>query len=113
MQDCKELDILTVTTTVGSLQDAQRLARQLVHSRLAACVQLDRGLQSFYRWEGELCEEEEVRLVIKTLPQCEPALQALFAQHHPYQVPQFLAVTMRASQAYADWAGAQVQLPGA
>lgn len=111
MQDCKELDILTVTTTVGSLQDAQELARELVRSRLAACVQLDHGIRSFYRWEGKLCEDEEVRLVIKTLPQCEPALLALFAQHHPYEVPQFLAVTMRASQAYAGWARAQVELP--
>lgn len=111
MQDCKELDILTVTTTVGSMQDAQRLARELVNSKLAACVQLDRSLQSFYRWDGKLCEDEEVRLVIKTLPQCEAALQALLAQHHPYEVPQFLAVTMRASQAYADWARAQVESP--
>lgn len=111
MEDCKDLDILTVTTTVGSEADAQRLAREIVDQRLAACVQVEAGLQSFYRWEGRQCEEAEVRLVIKTLPACEAALQQLFSQRHPYDVPQFLAVTMRASEAYARWARAEIRLP--
>jgi periplasmic divalent cation tolerance protein len=103
MQDVKDLDILAVTTTVGSLADAQALARRIVQERLAACVQVEQGLQSFYRWEGKLCEEPEVRLTIKTLPQGEQALRELFAQAHPYEVPQFLVVRMRASEAYGAW----------
>ena len=111
MEDCKELDILSVTTTVGSAAEAERLAREIVQRRLAACVQVDARLQSFYHWQGKLCEEPEVRLVIKTLPQCEQALQQLFAQHHPYDVPQFLACVLRASEAYARWAREEVRLP--
>lgn len=113
MQDCKDFDILSVTTTVGSEADGQRLARELLQRRLAACVQLERGLVSHYRWQGRLCEEEELRLVIKTLPACAGALQAFFAQQHPYEVPQFLAWPMRASPAYADWVRAEVVVPGA
>lgn len=112
MEDCKELDILSVTTTVGSAADAQRLAREIVQRRLAACVQLEPQLQSFYHWQGALCEEPEVRLVIKTLPHCELALQEFFAQHHPYEVPQFLACVLRASEAYARWARAEIRPPG-
>lgn len=111
MQDCKELDVLSVATTLGSAEDAQRLARELVHRRLAACVHLEQGLQSVYRWDGKLCEEAEVRLVVKTLPGCMPALQAFFAEHHPYEVPQFLAATLQASPAYAAWVRAEVDLP--
>ena len=91
MQDCKELDILSVTTTEGSLADAQALAREIIAQRLAACVQVEQGLTSFYRWKGEQCEEPEVRLVIKTMPGCERALQDFMARRHPYEVPQFLA----------------------
>jgi periplasmic divalent cation tolerance protein len=108
MENCKESDILSVTTTVGSLADAQALARRIVAARLAACVQVDEGVQSFYRWEGKDCEEAEVRLTIKTVTACVQALQALFAQAHPYQVPQFLTVPMRASPAYAAWVRAEV-----
>jgi periplasmic divalent cation tolerance protein len=108
MQQCIEGDILTVTTTVGSVPAAQALAREILAARLAACVQLEPGLSSFYRWKGELCEEPEVRLVIKTLPSCGPALQAFFSKHHPYELPQFAAVTMQASPAYFDWLRTEV-----
>jgi periplasmic divalent cation tolerance protein len=111
--DGKAFDILTVTTTVGSLADGQRLARLLAERRLAACVQLEGGLTSFYRWQGRLCEDPEVRLVIKTLPECAGALQALFAEHHPYEVPQFLGCTMQASPAYAQWVRSEITVPPA
>lgn len=113
MQDCIELDILTVTTTVGSLADATALAREIVDLRLAACVQVEQGLLSFYRWQGRACEDPEVRLVIKTLPACEEALQALFASKHPYELPQFTAARLRASPAYAKWVRDEVALPPA
>jgi periplasmic divalent cation tolerance protein len=111
MQDCKELDILSVTTTLASLDDAKALAREILHQGLAACVQVDQGLTSLYHWKGQLCEETEVRLVIKSLPGCEGALQALFAEHHPYEVPQFLATTLRASEGYAAWARGETRPP--
>jgi periplasmic divalent cation tolerance protein len=108
MQQFIEGGVLSVATTVGSLQAAQGLAREILVARLAACVQIEQGLMSHYRWKGELCEEPEVRLVIKTLPGREPALQALFAKHHPYELPQFTAVPMTASEAYWEWVRAEV-----
>jgi periplasmic divalent cation tolerance protein len=44
-----------------------------------------------------------VRLTVKTLPEREAALQAFFAQHHPYELPQFTAVRMQASPDYFAW----------
>jgi periplasmic divalent cation tolerance protein len=111
MQDHQPLDVLSVTTTVGSLAAAQGLAREIMARRLAACVQIEPGITSLYHWKGGRCEDAEVRVVIKTLPQCEASLQALFSQQHPYELPQFLAVTMKASQAYADWVRAEVVVP--
>ena len=111
MENSQGRDILTVTTTVGSLADAQKLARALLQRRLAACVQVEEGLTSFYRWEGRDCEQAEVRLTIKTLPGCAAALQAFLREQHPQDVPQFLAVRMEASEAYYDWARGEVSLP--
>jgi len=107
MAECNDRDILAVTTTVGSLADARTLARAIVQRRLAACVQVEEGLTSFYRWEGKECEDAEVRVTIKTLPGCEEALQALFAERHPYEVPQFLVTRMQASEAYFAWVEAE------
>jgi periplasmic divalent cation tolerance protein len=111
MQDCKDLDILAVTTTVASRAEAQQLGRVILQRRLAACVQIEEGLSSLYRWQGKDCEDPEVRLTIKTLPECEQALRALFEQQHPYYLPQFLAVAMRASEAYHAWARGEVSVP--
>lgn len=108
MEDCKDFDILAVTTTVASPADAHALARAILERRLAACVQVEEGLTSFYRWEGRQCEDAEVRLTLKTLPECEGALQALFRERHPYELPQFLAATLRASETYAAWVRSEV-----
>ena len=111
MRNAKDLEILSITTTVGSMDAARTLARQILEDGLAACVQLDAGVTSLYRWKGELHDEPEVRLVIKTRPECEVALQALFASHHPYELPQFLVTSMRPSAAYRDWVRAEVAVP--
>jgi periplasmic divalent cation tolerance protein len=111
MQSSNDGEILSVTTTVNSLDAAQALARKLLDARLAACVQLDQGVHSLFHWKGQLCEEAEVRLVIKTVPGREAALQAAFAEHHPYELPQFLAVRMHASQGYGEWVRTEVAAP--
>ena len=111
MDNSQGRDILSVTTTVGSLADARALARAILQGRLAACVQVEEGLTSFYRWQGKECEDAEVRLTIKTLPGCQAALLALFGQRHPYEVPQFLATTLQASAVYYAWARAEVAGP--
>lgn len=104
--------ILVVTTTVGSEATATALARNMVEQRLAACVQIDAGVTSLYRWNGELCEDREVRLVIKTVPACEAALRAFLAEHHPYELPQFVAMAVPASADYVQWVRGEVSVPG-
>lgn len=99
----QEHRILVVTTTVGSEATATALARTMVEQRLAACVQIDPEVTSLYRWKGDLCEDREVRLVIKTTPAREGALRAFLAEHHPYELPQFVATTAAASAEYARW----------
>ena len=111
MQDCKELDILSVTTTVGSAADAQALAREIIAQRLAACVQVEEGVTSFFRWKGRQREEPEVRLVIKTTPEQRAPLETFLGQHHPYEVPQFLGAAEQASAGYAQWVREQVGQP--
>jgi periplasmic divalent cation tolerance protein len=103
MESPKAPAVLSLVTTVGSLADARQLARLLLERRLAACVQIEPGVQSHYVWQGQQCEEPEVRLTVKTLPACAPAVQALFDAHHPYDLPQFLTSVMEASPAYAAW----------
>ena len=110
MEDRKDHDILAVTTTLGSLAAAQKLAREIVKRKLAACAQLAH-VHSIYRWQGQVSEDPEVQLTLKTIPDNVEALQQLFHDLHPYDVPQFVHWRCGASDAYADWVRAEV-IPG-
>lgn len=107
----EQAEILSLVTTVGSEEDARRLAAALVERRLAACVQLDRGVESHYRWEGKACVDAEVRLTIKSTPEHLADLQAFFAAEHPYDLPQLVWQVDQASAAYAAWVREEVS-PG-
>lgn len=100
--------ILSITTTVPTREQGLALARAILAARLAACVQVDeQPITSIYRWQGVLCESSEYRVTIKTLAEAEPALRALVAAQHPYEVPQWLACPMQASAAYGAWVQAE------
>jgi periplasmic divalent cation tolerance protein len=83
---------------------AQGIAGLVISQGLAACVSLLPAATSFYRWEGELCQDEEVLLMIKTTQARLSELEALITREHPYEVPEFIAVPVIAgSDRYLDW----------
>lgn len=104
--------IASLTTTLPTEEEAQALARGLVEARLAVCVQVEPGLLSHYRWQGQVQADAEVRLTVKTVPEARVAVEAFVARYHPYELPQLLWQEMEASPAYADWVRAEVAVPG-
>ncbi len=93
-----------VLSTVGSAEDAERIARALVERRLAACVNVVPGLVSIYRWKGGVERDDERLLVIKTRRDRFEALKEAIASLHPYEVPEVLALPVEAgSAAYLAW----------
>jgi periplasmic divalent cation tolerance protein len=90
-------------TTVGSEEDAARIARHLVETKAAACVSIVAPVRSFYVWKGELQDEKEWLLLVKTARPAEELRDALRAVH-PYEVAEFLAFPASfADEAYARW----------
>ncbi len=100
--------ILEITTTTETEAQAHELARRLIESRLAACVQIIPHVRSHYRWRGHVCDGQEYRLSIKSIPEREADILLMFEQHHPYELPEFLVATSHASSAYAAWVHEQV-----
>jgi periplasmic divalent cation tolerance protein len=79
-------------STVGTAEDAERIARALVERRLAACVNVVPGLLSIYRWKGAVESAEERLLVIKTRADRLAALREALVSLHPYEVPELLTL---------------------
>jgi Uncharacterized protein involved in tolerance to divalent cations len=83
---------------------AQELARTLVTERLAGCVNILPGIQSIYRWDGEVAEDPESLLLIKTVGEQYPALEGRIKSLHPYEVPEIVALPFdRASPEFQSW----------
>jgi periplasmic divalent cation tolerance protein len=83
---------------------APELARSLVEARLAACVNILPAVRSLYAWKGEVCDDAEALLVVKTRASLFEALRAAILAGHPYEVPEIIALPVVAGhQPYLDW----------
>lgn len=93
--------MITVYTTVPDTETADEIAQALVEERVAACVNAHE-VSSTYRWEGEIVEEDEVALDIKTALPFDEVRERL-AELHPYDVPAVLRRDVEANDEYAEW----------
>lgn len=93
-----------VLLSVPDEPTGRTLARALVEERLAACGNLLPITSSVYRWQGDLVEEPEWLLLLKTHAARLDALAARLVELHPYDVPELLALPVeRGLPAYLDW----------
>ena len=96
-------DFFTVITTAGSIDEANKIATELVSRKLAACVQ-SMPITSCYSWEGKINNDPEILLLIKTtsdrFTQVKEAIEGL----HSYTTPEIIALPIvDGSKAYLSW----------
>ena len=95
---------LVVLVTCPGRTVAERIARTLVSEGLAACVNVVPGLISIYRWQGKICRDPEVLLIIKTRRRLLHTLTDRVRVLHPYTVPEIIALPLvGGSPAYLAW----------
>ena len=105
----KANDLLVVLTALPSMEVATTLAKALVEMHLAACVQITEGVQSIYRWEGKVCQEQEVMLSIKTIASKWESISSYIKEGHPYDLPEILAFTPEQyDRQYGQWVNSEV-----
>ncbi len=84
--------VMLVMTNLPDADSARSLARLLVESRLAACANLMPGVQSIYRWQGAIEQANEFTLLIKTTRRHYAQMEQAIISHHPYEVPEVIAL---------------------
>ena len=100
--------MLLVLTTVASQEQARTLAAAMLEQRMTACVQLQ-PIASLYRWQGQVRQEGEWRVLLKTTAGRYPALETALRQAHPYELPAIVALPVaQALPAFADWVAQEV-----
>ncbi len=103
------MNAILVLTTADDPDLARRIASELIQNHEAACVTLVSGARSLYRWEGEVCDEAELVLLIKSVSERFEAVRSRIRKLHSYQMPEVIALPIVAGDPeYLDWLQKQV-----
>lgn len=103
---------IQVVTTTEHREDAERIARELVDRRLAACVQIVGPITSIYRWRDKVENAQEWQCFAKTRGELYQLVEQTIRRLHPYEVPEILALPiLAASPSYLEWLDKEVQQP--
>lgn len=105
----KKSGIVTVMST-ASPEQAPEIARALLEGRLVACVN-SMPVRSMYRWKGEICDEEETLLIMKTREENANAVVAAVEKMHSYDIPEIIVLpVLKGHPPYLDWVARETRL---
>ncbi len=83
---------------------ARQISQVVVEKNLAACVNIVPGLESVYRWQGEVQHDAEYLLIIKTTDLRFKSIEDEIIRIHPYQLPEIIALPVVAgNEKYLQW----------
>ena len=96
------------------MKEADRIGRAVIAARLAACVNIVRGVGSIFCWKGKVEKAREFLLILKTTADNFSALEKKIKRLHSYEVPEIIALPVAAGSAeYLRWVSASVRNPKA
>jgi len=95
---------VVVFITAKDKEEGQKIARHLLQEKLAACVNVVDGVQSFFWWDGKIDESQEVLLVAKTKKSLFTRIVKAVRSVHSYSVPEIIALPiMDGFKDYLKW----------
>lgn len=93
-----------VLTTVGSADEARKIAHALVERRLAACVNIVPQIESVYRWQGKIETAAEWLLIVKTHVERFADVKGAIESSHSYELPECIMLEVSGgAQKYLEW----------
>ncbi|MEM9290509.1 MAG: divalent-cation tolerance protein CutA [Acidobacteriota bacterium] len=99
-----QMDAIVVVTTVGTEQQANHIAQELVARRHAACVNIIPGVRSFFRWQGRIRKDGELVLIIKTAAEEFESVRDVIHELLDYDLPEVLAFEIsRGDAPFLEW----------
>jgi len=101
---------IIVFITVSSKKEAEKIARQLIKNKLAACVNIVNGVKSLFWWKGKVDQAKEILLIVKSRKEKFNKLAKLVKSSHSYAVPEIIAVPIACGfKPYLNWINESVR----
>jgi len=94
----------SVYITATDMDEAILIGKALVADKLAACANVFDGVRSLYRWEGEVQNDQEAVLILKTRTELVDAVTHRVRELHSYDVPCVVSWPIEnGNSAYLNW----------
>ncbi|HYA27129.1 MAG TPA: divalent-cation tolerance protein CutA [Thermodesulfovibrionales bacterium] len=98
------MDNVVVFITASGEEEAARIAHAILAARIAACVNIVKGMRSMYRWKGKIEDEAEVLMIAKTRGALFERLSEKVKELHSYTVPEVIAIPIiSGAEGYLKW----------
>ena len=94
--------LLLLITTVPNRLAAERIAKELIEMKLAACVSI-KEIKSVYKWQGNIEENIEFEITIKSLPENLKELTLILKEKITYEVPELIYKIFDSEDSYFKW----------
>ena len=105
------MEVNFIYMTAGSRDEARKIGKALVVSRLAACVNILDNINSFYMWEGKVQDETEVVMIAKTTAARVPQLVEKVKSLHSYDCPCIVSIPVSdGNRDFLNWIAEEVKL---
>jgi len=97
-------DFIVVLVTAANRTEAEQIGQSLVEKKLAACCNIIEPIFSIFHWEGKICQENEVLLIIKSIKNRFDDILTEVKKLHSYTTPEIIALPIIAgSEDYLNW----------
>ncbi|MEJ5361141.1 MAG: divalent-cation tolerance protein CutA [Spirochaetota bacterium] len=98
------MEYCVIFCTVPNKEVGLEIANTLISLKLAACVNIVPGLTSIYSWKGEICNDQELLLIIKTKSNLYTNIEEAINKIHPYEVAEIISMPITSgSHDYLQW----------
>ena len=93
-----------ILVTAANKKEAHKIAKGLINSKLAACVSIVGGVESFFWWRGKIDSAKEDLLIIKSRKEKVPKVIRLVKSIHSYKIPEIISLPIATGfKPYLKW----------
>ena len=94
--------------TIPNEKTGQEIANNLLNKKLIACANIFPTHTSIYSWDGEIKNEKEQVMILKTLSEKALATEAEIKSLHPYECPCIVQIKAEtANEDFLNWVSKQ------
>ncbi len=95
---------IVILITAKDKKEAEKIAKKLIKSKLAACVNIVGGIKSLFWWQGKVDQAKETLLIVKSRKEKFEKIAKLAKAIHSYDVPEIIAIPIVSGfKPYLNW----------